>query len=275
MSITKYNMKKIVACALVLIVASCIGCTSLMYSQKEMAAENYSEVESIKEIRSYGQRRFSYPSAPHNEDQGLSESPAPEKLEQVNKEPLISSSSVQSPFVNHITIIDQLSWSSFGYTVPKTANIEDDIEVTMLMNPSVSVEKIKDMLPEGDKTTTKIQISRTVKATLTSKDFAITPITSEKQAIISDDTTTWKWSLVPYGAGPNKIVKITVSAIIFVDGEKTERYLDTYQETINIKVTPIQRVSTWLSEYWQWAWSALLIPIGGLIYANIKKRKSN
>lgn len=169
-------------------------------------------------------------------------------------------------------ILNQLRYSAFGYSVPKEANIEDDIEVTMIVNPLVTVKEIEEDLPEGERTTGNIQISRVIQAKLDSRDFDITSITPERQVVIGGRNTTWKWSLTAKSPGPNKTVKITVSAIVLVDGEKTESYIDTYKGTIKVNITPKQRLTHWLEKNWQWVWGALLIPILGYFYNKRRKK---
>ena len=169
-------------------------------------------------------------------------------------------------------ILEQLRYSAFGYSVPKEANIDDEIDVTMVINPLLTVKEIEEDLPEGERTTGTIQISRVVQAKLDSSDFDITSITPERQVVIGGRNTTWKWTLKAKAPGANKKVKITISAIVLVDGERTESYIDTYTNTIKINITPKQRISRWLENNWQWAWGALLIPVLGFFYN--KKRKS-
>lgn len=193
-------------------------------------------------------------------------------IDKLSKAPTKQKTITSEPIFNPTSIINQLRYSAFGYSVPKEANIDDDIEVTMIVNPLSSTSKISVDLPDGQKTTGNLEVSRVIQAKLDSNDFIITPITPERQVIIGDRNTVWKWSLSAKEPGPNKVVKITVSAIVLVDGEKTESYVDTYKNVINIDITPKQRLSRWLSANWQWAWGALLIPIIGFFYN--RKRKS-
>lgn len=221
----------------------------------------------------------------------MARSPAPAMVEESHAENRELDSAIDKPLNGHkskpasnkkaiptetifnpTNIIEQLRYSAFGYSVPKKANIDDDIEVTMIVNPLSSTSEITSELPDGRKTTGEIQISRVIQAKLDSNDFIITPITPERQVIIGDRNTIWKWSLSAKKPGPNKVVKITVSAIVLVDGEKIESYVDTYTNVINIDITPKQRLFRWLSANWQWAWGALLIPVLGFFYN--RKRKS-
>lgn len=168
-------------------------------------------------------------------------------------------------------ILAQLRYSTFGYSIPGEANVDDEIDVTMIINPSLTVQEIEAVLPRGERTTGSIQISRIVQAKLDSRDFDIVAITPERQVIAQGINTAWRWSLKARTPGPNKVVKITVTAVVLVDGERTESYIDTYTSTIKVSITPQQRISRWLSDNWQWAWGALLIPLLGYFYN--KKRK--
>lgn len=170
-------------------------------------------------------------------------------------------------------ILSQLSQASFAYTVPQEANIDDEVEIEMVVNPSVSVENLKQQLPDGQKVGQTITISKVIEAKVTSNDFSVSAITPERQAVMGNENTTWKWTLTPKSVGPNKEVKITVSAIIIVDGEKTERYLETYTGKIKVKITPQQQIAKWFKDNWQWAWGSLLIPIGGFAWAHLTKKK--
>ncbi|MCK9532887.1 MAG: hypothetical protein M0R77_20605 [Gammaproteobacteria bacterium] len=170
-------------------------------------------------------------------------------------------------------IARQLSQSSFGYSVPQEANINDDIEVVVKINPSISIDQLKEHLPEGQQITQNIQISRIVEVRLEARDFDVINLTPQRQIIMGDQDTTWKWSLKPLSSGPGKEVKITVTAIITVDGEKAERYLDTYVGKVNVNITTKQRITKWLSANWEWAWGSLLIPIVGFAWAKYSKKK--
>lgn len=172
------------------------------------------------------------------------------------------------------SLVDQLSLSSFVYNIPDKANIKDEIDVIALINPMVSVEELKSNFNDGVTRGATIQISRIIKAKLDSSDFEITPITPERQVVFSDRNTKWLWTLKPKSAGERKKVKITITAILNVDGDKSERYIDTYTDTINVEITTKQKFEAWLDKYWQWAWSALLIPIGGFFWARRKSRQS-
>lgn len=170
-------------------------------------------------------------------------------------------------------IIDQLSSASFGYSVPKEANIDDAVEVDMIVNPAITVDQIKDQLPDGQKVGQTIQISKVIQATVTSTDFEVTPITPERQVVMGNQNTTWKWSLKPKSVGPNKEVKITVTAIVIVDGERTERYLETYTGKVKVDITAKQRLAKWFHDNWQWVWGSLLVPVLGFIWAKFNKKK--
>lgn len=168
--------------------------------------------------------------------------------------------------------INQLRNSVFGYSVPDKANIEDEIEVVLIVNPSVSQKDIAKSLGSNS-TTGTIAISKVLQARLDSNDFDIATLTPERQVIVHGKDTIWKWTLKPRSHGKNKRVRISVSAVVNVDGERTEAYIDTYTNVIAVEITPKQQAKRWFQSNWQWAWGALLIP--AFVYYRSRRKKTN
>lgn len=180
-----------------------------------------------------------------------------------------------SDFTSSREILDQLTVASFAYNVPKQANIDDEIDITLLLNAICTPEELALQLPQnGGHTSGRVQISRVIEAKLDSRDFDITAITPTRQVIILDQNTKWQWSLKPLSTGPDKTIKITITAIVLVDGERTERFIDTYMDTISVNITTKQLIYNWISDYWEWAWSALLIPFLGFVWVRLRRKPS-
>lgn len=166
-------------------------------------------------------------------------------------------------------IVNQLTPSSFGYSVPSIMNISDTEEVRLIINPSKSESEVSSVLGEQSITST-IPISNVVIADLSSRDFYIEKVTPNRQVVDKDVDTLWIWTISPKSYGDNKTLQINVSALVNIDGQKEERFLDTYVGTVQVDITNQQVISTWLKNNWQWAWGALLIPILGFFWARKK-----
>jgi len=184
------------------------------------------------------------------------------------------SRSEEPPAVVENTVLDelcdQLFDSSFGYNIPELVNFDDDIDIAMIINPSKTPDQMKRRLG-GETVSGKMQVSRIVEAKLSSNDFEIQNITPERQVVFKDRDTVWLWMIKAKEAGDNKTVKISVTAIISVDGTNAERHIETYTNVIVVKMSLNQKIQYWFSKNWQWAWSALFIPLAGFFWMKFKK----
>jgi len=77
-------------------------------------------------------------------------------------------------------------------------------------------------------------------AVLKSSGFEIIKLTPETQAISFEEITDWKWEITPIKRGEQTLY-LTISAILFVNEERTPRKIESYRKKIYIKVTFIQK----------------------------------
>lgn len=168
-------------------------------------------------------------------------------------------------------LVARLMRSSFGYSVPEETNIDDAFDVKMVINPMKTEGQIRQSLDGGQQLVGTVLISKVVQAKLVADDFEVVALTPERQAVDLNQDTTWVWSLSPEAAGAKKI-RITITAIVTVDGERFERHIETYNGEVEVKITRKQRIERWLSKNWQWAWGALLIPALGWFMARRRKK---
>ena len=270
-------MKKISLFLFVLLCSLCAGCAVMKNDHYGQSSIKYPPESQSAQIITETNENYTYEQPNDNDYEYLTSiEPTSSKVEENTNTQIAQSEETKLPVKSVFSsddITQQLSQSSFGYSVPQEANIDDDIEVVVKINPSISIDQLKEHLPEGQQITQNIQISRIVEVKLETRDFNVINLTPHRQIIMGDQDTTWKWSLKPLSNGPNKEIKITVTAIITIDGEKAERYLDTYIGKVNVNITTKQRITKWLSANWEWAWGSLLIPIAGFAWAKYSKKK--
>jgi hypothetical protein len=176
------------------------------------------------------------------------------------------------PTIGFEDVFAQFGPAAFGYTVPNDMNVDEVATVTLIVNPSKTIEEITREIG-GDSVTGEMLVSRILTAEISSSDFDITKLTPARQAVDDDQNTEWKWNIKPRGPGASRQFTISVSALVYVYGEKTERFIDTYHGRVNVHITPKQQANQWISQHWQWAWGALLVPLGGWFWAFRRKRR--
>jgi len=89
-----------------------------------------------------------------------------------------------------------------------------------------------------------------MEATRTGSAFKITPISSERQMIELDDTTEWKWEVMPLEPGKHR-VHLVINAILQV-GNKELRHSRAFDRYIEIEVTGFQRTVIFMQDNWPW-----------------------
>lgn len=170
-------------------------------------------------------------------------------------------------------IIAQLFRASMAFVLPETTNITEDIKAQLLIDPSTD-DVSKQLTVKGTVTKSTIQISKVAIAKLTAPDFDVVAITPEQQALTTTEPTEWLWELQPKSAGTHD-VQLTVTAVIKVDGDKSEHHLKTFEKSVTVQITPMQVIKAWLAKYWQWIVSTLIVPLGVWIYKEKIKKKSS
>jgi len=166
-------------------------------------------------------------------------------------------------------LLEQLYNAAFGYFVPTQANIDELIEAKLIINPNSTESEITEQLGEASQSGS-IEITRVVEARLETHDFYIRNVTPTRQVVFNNSDTVWIWDLRAKEAG-SKTVRITIDAILTVEGERVERHIESYTGVINIDVTPKQRILTWVENNWKWAWGAIFVPLGIYLWKRRKK----
>jgi hypothetical protein len=93
---------------------------------------------------------------------------------------------------------------------------------------------------------------------------------AEKQFVEMDRPATWMFYVTPLI--PGKSLTLALVVMIVKDGNYNQTV---YSDTVKVTTTPILSVKIWLSEYWQWFLTVLLIPLIKFGYTKYKKNEKN
>ena len=191
---------------------------------------------------------------------------------------------------------DALS-SSIAYNAPKTMKLDETIVIELLLNPLLSGQELEtEVVDRRDLSTStanpdllineqgstfviessRIEITSRMKAALSSQDdnaFVIQQLHSQdEQAITTVDTTKWRWSVTAKEQG-TRILELTIFRLIKIDGEDNWREVGSYENDIEVLVSPSQQL---VNFDWKWIlgilFSALLIPLFFRWYDNRKRK---
>ena len=145
----------------------------------------------------------------------------------------------------------QQALASVAFNTPEKVPYGEPSYIQFLLNPKLSPAELSKLLKErGPTANARIKFTREMEVTLTGDEFAISPISAEKQMIALDDTTEWKWSIVPNRPGKHR-VHLVVNAIIRVNDVEMRRS-KSFDRYIEIEVTGFQQTVIFMQDNWQW-----------------------
>lgn len=163
-------------------------------------------------------------------------------------------------------LLASMDSAAIAFNAPTSLTIDETRQVQLLLGVGETVEELESALrEEGERLGGEIQASRLMEARLTGRGFEILAITPEVQAVSKLQRTEWKWDVRAREGGPQAL-HLTLTALLEVDGQRTQRALRTFDRTIDVEVTLGQRLGGFLQGNWQWLWAAVLVPLAGWLW---------
>lgn len=193
-----------------------------------------------------------------------------EKTLRIQKVP--GTGSTTSKIVDDIK--QQLFKVTMAFSLPYSANIDDEINAEFVISPNSDEEQTVNELEDssGQVVTDKIDVSRTVTTRLIAPSFKVYPEGDIKQALSLNDPTKWNWVLTPTEEGEHTI-RLEVIAHVMIEGERVERKLQTYKQDLNIIITPKQKISNFINEYLEFIVGTFVLPFIAWLVHFIRSRK--
>jgi hypothetical protein len=156
--------------------------------------------------------------------------------------------------------------ANLAFNVPKAIHLGSTAEIQLFISAEQTIRQLRAKIRAvGAKEGATIQVAPRMEARLTGLGFKIEANTPEVQAVGGSGATTWTWEIQPAEQGSRRL-HLTVSALITVEGKETSRTIETFDRVINIRVTFMDRVSSFAGRNWTWLWSAILIPLAGYLW---------
>ena len=84
-------------------------------------------------------------------------------------------------------------------------------------------------------------------------------------------TEKWSWTVEPTAAGTRNL-HLTLSALIDIDGTEETYTVKTYDRMWTVAVPWPDRVTGFAESNWQWLWTAILVPVVGLVWRRLRTR---
>jgi hypothetical protein len=190
------------------------------------------------------------------------------------------------------TTLDDITNESVGimaYSTPTQMIVGKSYTIKL----RISKEKNKIQLVSGDRNIPindvtvdskviieSIRVEPIMSANLISEEgkFIITPASTETQNIEDKGYTEWAWRIVPLKGGQN-FLKLVVKVRIANENGEFYKDITVFDKNIEVKSNVVFSIKTWISNYWQWLITTIIIPFVVWFYKKKseekkKKRKS-
>lgn len=176
--------------------------------------------------------------------------------------------------------IDTLSESNnfdegyISYNVPDSMVIGNTYIISLRSSKKYSIKLVEYQTNIVSTTTLeKIVTSKYMSAKLYDYDnmFWIKALNTEKQ-LVDSDITEWKWAIKPLKSG-NKNLKLVIILSIIDDKGEHSKDIPVFDKSIYVEKSFIYSINNFISEYWQWLLSTLVIPLFLYLWKNSKKKE--
>lgn len=202
----------------------------------------------------------------------VNEKQNPPKLEVDKKENPKVENEVKVEVTDNTTL-DDITNESVGimaYSTPEQMVVGKSYTIKL----RISKEKNKIQLVSGDRnipindinTDSKvviesIRVEPIMSANLIAEDgkFIITTSSTEIQNIEDKGYTEWGWRITPLKSGEN-FLKLVVKVRIINENGDFYKDITVFDKNIEVKSNVVFSIKTWLSNYWQWLITTIIIP---------------
>ena len=161
--------------------------------------------------------------------------------------------------------LDRLPVGKVVFNPPDTMKVGVKERVETRISRDVDADLMASLKGRGLPQIEELRISELMKVRVSGSDFDITQLNEEEQFIGMEGFTEWAWDILPKKSG-KKVLHLHVTLRIrlpFGEERKDHPVLD--REVI-VKVNPVYSAGIFVSAYWKWMATALILPLIGLIW---------
>lgn len=180
---------------------------------------------------------------------------------------------------------DNSSKGTIAYSVPKEMQVGNSYQIKLRITKEKGKEVSK-MLVVGDReisisdpsiesrvTIENVRVAKTMTAELLSEDmaFKVTSLNTDKQIIEDGEYTEWGWLVTPLKSGKTYL-KLIIKIKIEADGEVSYKDIVVFDKNVEVKANLSHGVKSWISQYWQWLMTTIIIPVVVFFYKRREKK---
>jgi hypothetical protein len=175
--------------------------------------------------------------------------------------------------------VKQVDWGTLTYPPPASMQGGQEQTIAVTFSRTVSPDELRKKLAEiiGTVKPDQIDVANMVKADLGSgKAFLINLVSSSEQPVVGTQKGLWKWIVTANEPGLHPL-SLEVSSRVLVDGEWLVCGIQEDELTVDVTAAPpvpiYEKVVDFLIGHWEWFWTAIPVPIAGVLWKLYRKKK--
>lgn len=239
------------------------------------------EAQSSSQPRPKVQYKIKYPSRPETQSSGDKSSKPGNSNRIIHFDDYLqqNDAKIQADFKKETNqLIENFDKANIAFNVPNSVmNLNEKMVINLILDLKKTENELSKILDERKKSQkilseSGIAVSEVMEAKLIGSAFEINTITPERQKIDEEEITEWRWEIKAVEEGSHSLF-LQLNAIITLDDEKETRSIKTFEKEIVVGVSILSKISGFFGEYWQWLWTAILIPVVSWTINRLKKKK--
>jgi hypothetical protein len=166
--------------------------------------------------------------------------------------------------------VEKIGEGIIAYSIPKEMIVGKYYSVKLRISKDANKSKlilgdreipINDVSVSSKITIESIRVESVMSAQLISEEvsFKIESKSTEFQNIEDNGYTEWQWRITPLRGGSN-FLKLLVKVRVKNEGGEFYKDIIIFDKKVDIKSNALFSFKTWLSNYWQWIISTIIIP---------------
>ncbi len=186
---------------------------------------------------------------------------------------------------NKSNIVETTSAGIMAYSVPEEMKVGNTYNIKL----RISRENNKTQLVQGDRnipindvsvksivTIESVRVEPIMSAQLISEEskFEISSSSTEIQNIEQKGYTEWQWFIKPLRGGDN-FLKLVVKVRVKEDGQEFYKDITVFDKKISVKSNVVFSLKGFISQYWQWIMTTIIIPLIIWFYNRKKNEKKS
>jgi hypothetical protein len=171
---------------------------------------------------------------------------------------------------------DNLPMGQVAVNHPEQMKVSRADTVRVRISRDQAADLSKGLPSEGHATEhDAIAVSTSMKVQLFGEPyFDIKPLDDTEQLITNKGFTEWSFTVVPLRSGKLPL-HVRITAIVRAAGIEKTKDFPVKDEIIQVRVSPMAAVGSFVAKNWQWLWSTILVPIALWLWNRRRKNKKD